>query len=220
MIDATGSMGDEIAYLQSELLDVMKKTKDIRPDFQFNYASVFYRDHTDSYLTKTKEFTTETAEIVNFVQSQRAGGGGNYPEAVDEALQKALELDWNKKAMTRLLFLILDAPPHHNTDVLNRLQDQIKTASALGIKIIPITASGINRHTEFLMKFMALATNGTYVFITDDSGIGNPHLKPIVVDYEVEYLNDLMLRLIENYTKTNPCMNSQQQDEKNAKYLS
>ena len=37
---------------------------------------------------------------------------------------------------------------------------------------------------------------GNYVFITNHSGIGNDHLEPTVGDYEVEFLNDLMVRLI------------------------
>ncbi|MCB0845041.1 MAG: hypothetical protein KDE26_17455, partial [Bacteroidetes bacterium] len=59
---------------------------------------------------------------------------------------------------------------------------------------------GVNKETEFLMRFFALATNGTYVFITDDSGIGNDHLEPTVGDFEVEYLNELIIRLVKEYS--------------------
>ena len=51
------------------------------------------------------------------------------------------------------------------------------------------------------MRFMAIYTNGTYVFITDDSGIGNAHLEPSVGEYQVEKLSDLMIRLIKKYTE-------------------
>lgn len=51
------------------------------------------------------------------------------------------------------------------------------------------------------MRFLAISTNGTYVFVTDDSGVGNPHLKPSVGQYEVEFLNDLMVRLINEYSE-------------------
>ena len=44
--------------------------------------------------------------------------------------------------------------------------------------------------------FLDVTTAGTYVFLTDDSGIGGPHLDATVGDYEVEYLNELMIRLI------------------------
>jgi hypothetical protein len=37
------------------------------------------------------------------------------------------------------------------------------------------------------------------VFITNDSGIGNDHLEPTVGEFKVEYLNDLMVRLINQY---------------------
>jgi len=48
---------------------------------------------------------------------------------------------------------------------------------------------------------MAIATNGTYVFVTDDSGIGNDHIEPTVGEYQVEFLNDLMVRLVTKYAK-------------------
>jgi len=111
------------------------------------------------------------------------------------------ELQWSSRAKARLLFLILDAPPHYNSDVVRSLQTSILKAAAKGIKIIPITASGIDKQTEFLMRFLAMSTHGTYVFITNDSGIGNDHLTATVGPYEVEHLNNLMVRLINQYAK-------------------
>lgn len=74
-------------------------------------------------------------------------------------------------------------------------------AAEKGIKIISVTASGIDKETEFLMRFISISTNGTYVFITDHSGIGESHLEPTVGQYQVEYLNDLMVRLINKYAQ-------------------
>ena len=42
----------------------------------------------------------------------------------------------------------------------------------------------------------SICTNGTYVFLTDDSGVGDSHLEPIVGDYEVELLHDIIVRII------------------------
>ena len=64
------------------------------------------------------------------------------------------------------------------------------------IKIIPVTASGIDKETEFLMRFFSVSTNGTYVFITNDSGIGNDHIEASVGEYEVENLNDLLVNML------------------------
>ena len=96
-------------------------------------------------------------------------------------------------------------PPHKDAETLMNLREQTRLAAEMGVKIIPVTASGINRQTEFLMKYMSILTNGTYVFITDHSGIGGSHLDPVVKDFEVEKLNDLMVRLISQYTKDNGC---------------
>lgn len=51
------------------------------------------------------------------------------------------------------------------------------------------------------MRFLASATGGTYVFLTDDSGIGNDHLEPAVGEYEVKPLNDLLVEVIRRYTE-------------------
>ena len=110
-------------------------------------------------------------------------------------------MQWSTKAVNRLLFLVLDAPPHQMPAQVNRLKDAIKTAQEKGIRIIPISASGINLETEFLLRFLSISTNSTYVFITNDSGIGNPHHVPTVGTYSVEFLNNLMVRLITKYGK-------------------
>ncbi|MNY15240.1 hypothetical protein D3C86_1484430 [compost metagenome] len=104
----------------------------------------------------------------------------------------------------KLMFMILDAPPHHDAARVKRIQRSVKEAAARGITLIPVVASGIDKNTEFLMRFMALGTNGTYVFLTDDSGIGNSHLKPTIGSYQVEYLNQLLNRLINKYAGLEP----------------
>ena len=68
-----------------------------------------------------------------------------------------------------------------------------------GIRIIPIAASGVDKDTEFFLRFAAIATDGTYVFITNDSGVGNEHIAATVGQYEVEKLNELIIRLINQY---------------------
>ncbi len=205
VVDATGSMGDEINYLKSEVKDVIEKSIKETGELNLRIGSVFYRDMNDQYLTKVSPLSKDLDRVYKFINDQKASGGGDYPEAVDAALEEALAQQWTDDAIARIIFLLLDAPPHEAAEVKTSIRDQIAEAAERGIKIIPVSASGINRETEFLLKFMSIATNGTYVFITDDSGIGNAHLDPLVDDYEVEKLNDLLIRLISNYTKSNGC---------------
>ncbi|MEY4934633.1 MAG: hypothetical protein RIS64_992 [Bacteroidota bacterium] len=205
VVDATGSMGDEIAYLQTELADVVTKVKQQHSNnLNIRLGSVFYRDKTDDYVTRPLPFTTDLNQMMSFLKQQSAGGGGDFPEAVDAALESALQQQWSENAIARILFLVLDAPPHQDEQgVVEKLQKYTRLAAKKGIKIIPIVASGIDKPTEFLMRFMAKATNGTYIFITDDSGIGNSHLKPTVGDYKIEQLNELMIRVLDKYLKNN-----------------
>jgi len=206
IVDATGSMGDEIKYLQSELLDVIDRIKNQNKTLNIQTGSVFYRDHTDAYLTKMSPMTSDVSKTSEFIKNQFAAGGGDGPEAVDEALWVTSEfLNWRNETRAKIAFLILDAPPHQNQSELDKIEKAVKLASKKGIRIIPIVGSGINKSTEYLMRSIALATNGTYTFLTDDSGIGNAHLKPTTDDYQVEKLNDLIVRLITQYTKVSEC---------------
>ena len=202
MVDATGSMSDELEFLKNDLTDVITKVKADNGNSAIYTATVFYRDHGDEYVTKRSDFSSSVEVTSKFIKEQYADGGGDYPEAVDEALQETIfDLQWSSNSKTRIAFLLLDAPPHENTQVKENLEKAVRASIEKGIKLIPIVASGIDKNTEFLMRYFAIATNGTYVFITDDSGIGNDHLEPTVGEYEVEFLNDLLVRLIDKYAK-------------------
>ena len=206
VVDATASMSDEIEYLQAELQDVITHVKDSLATSTINLGSVFYRDAGDEYVTRKTNFSAHIQQTVDFIRGQHAAGGGDTPEAVEQALAVAVEeLSWSAQAKARLLFLILDAPPHENPHVLASLQRSIRTAAAKGIRIIPIASSGMDKSTEYLMRAMALATNGTYVFLTDDSGVGDAHIKPTTDKFDVERLNTLLVKLIARYTYTTDC---------------
>lgn len=206
VVDATGSMGDEIQYLKTELMDVLSRVKHDNPDIQLNTGAVFYRDHGDAYLTQHHPLSNNLESIIQFIKEQNAAGGGDFPEAVDDALDVALNtLVWSDHSRARLLFLVLDAPPHQNPKVLKRMKSLVEKAAQMGVRIIPVTGSGINKDVEFLMRSMALATNGTYTFLTNHSGIGGKHIEPSTDSYSVEKLNDLLVRLINRYAAVLPC---------------
>lgn len=194
-IDATGSMGDEMNYLKSELVNIFYRLdKKIRSK---RLALTFYRDQGDEFVVRNFDFNTDITKMQHILKMQNADGGGDYEEAVEEALMASMEQDWQSN--TKLLFLLLDAPPHFTERNVEIIKSQIRKAQEKGIKIIPIVASDANKEVEFLMRYFSISTNGTYVFLTDDSGIGNDHLEPTASDYTVEKLNDLIVRLIEKY---------------------
>ena len=125
---------------------------------------------------------------------------------VDRALEEAVyRQPWSPSAAARICFLVLDASPHDRPDVVASLQKSIREAARLGIRIVPVAASGIQKDTEFLLKFFGLATNGTYTFLTDHSGIGNKHLEPTTDEYKVEAVNDMLVRIITEYSNIESC---------------
>src|SRR5258708_7458084 len=60
VLDTTGSMGDELAYLQGEF-DAIATTVHARfPNMTPRYSLVLYRDKGDEYVTRPFAFTTDT----------------------------------------------------------------------------------------------------------------------------------------------------------------
>ena len=199
VIDTTGSMGDELAYLQKELEDVIAQVVDHNSeDLQIRLSLNFYRDHGDLYVVRSNPFTTNISEAIEALLDESANGGGDYPEAVEDAMDDALfNHSWSDDAVARMLFLVLDAPPHQNEATVEMLSATLEEAARLGVRVFPLAASGVDKNTEALLRLMQVATGGSYLFLTDDSGIGNSHLEPTIGDHEVELLRDLLVRLID-----------------------
>lgn len=206
IFDATGSMGDELRYLQAEMKDVIARATDATGGLAIRTGAVVYRDHQDDYLTRISRLTGDLSVTQAFIDKQEAGGGGDYEEAVPEALMAALNsAGWDTEARARVAFLILDAPCHQDSATLALLHDQILNAAAQGIRLVPVVCSGIAESGEYLLRAMALVTNGTSFFLTDDSGIGNTHLCPTTDSLAVEHLNDMLVRTIVEFSYMPEC---------------
>ena len=206
VFDATGSMGDELLYLQAEMKDVISRATEATGGLAIRTGAVVYRDHNDEYLTRISRLTNNIKETQSFIDKQQANGGGDYPEAVPEALMAAMNsAGWDPLARARIAFLILDAPCHQDSATIALLHEQILNAAALGVRIVPVVCSGLGESGELLLRSMALATNGTSFFLTDDSGIGHSHLKPTTDSLKVEHLNDMLVRTIVEFSSMPSC---------------
>lgn len=199
VIDTTGSMGDELSYLKSEIDNVISRVQATLTNTSIRLALLFYRDIGDKYVTLYSDFTTNIQAQKEYLARQSAAGGGDFEEAVDIALNEAVSKEWGDENSTKLLIHVCDAPPHYTQINMNRYFDAIYQASKKGIKMIPVASSGIDKYTEYLLRNEAMMTGGTYVFLTDDSGIGNDHLEASVGETVVEFLNLLLVRVITEY---------------------
>jgi hypothetical protein len=159
------------------------------------YGLVVYRDEGDTFVTRSFDFADAATFKANLAQ-QSSDGGGDYPEAVEQALAAARALSWRTGNVARLAFLIGDAPPHDDNAAAFIIQ--VNLARAGGIRLYPVGASGVGDVAEYLFRLAAQSTLGRYLWLTDDSGIGGGHAEPHIPCYQVELLSKLMVRMIES----------------------
>lgn len=194
VVDCTGSMRDELEYLKVEIKSISEAVARRFPKVRQRYALVVYRDRGDQYVTRVYDFTDSLSTFRRKLGSQSADGGGDYPEAVDEALAKAARLSWDAGNAARIVFHVADAPPH--TDRAERALRAVDDLRAHGVAIYPVASSGVADEAEFVMRTEALLTGSRYLFLTDDSGVGHSHAKPHFPRYHVQRLDRLMIRMI------------------------
>lgn len=202
VVDTTGSMQDELDFLKAELINVIDRVRRDNANIPTRLSVNVYRDEGDEYVIRSTPFDSNYQNAQRFLDKQTASGGGDYEEAVEQALNDALfKHEWNMEARARLLFLVLDAPPHNTPAIAAQMHRLTAAAAAMGVRIIPVASSGVDKDTEFLLRSLAAASGGTYVFLTDDSGVGEAHLEPTIGPYDVEQLNNLLARLIDGYLR-------------------
>ena len=193
ILDTTGSMGDEIMYLQKDFSAIAEEVAGENVYFSMN----FYRDEGDDYVTRLNPFTTDIKDMQQKLNKESADGGGDFPEAVAQVLDETITNgSWSEQA-NKIAFLIFDAPPHDDSRCMQQTAAAAASAAEQGIHVVPVIASNSERTTELFGRALAIMTNSNYVFLTDDSGVGGSHLEPIIGDYEVELLHDIIVRNIQ-----------------------
>ncbi len=196
VLDVTGSMGDEHRYLTDEFENIVAQARRRYPRADLRFALVAYRDHGDEFVVRRWDFTRSEREMRQRLEQLSAGGGGDMPEAVDEALDAMLDLDWRTGTAARIAFLVADAPPH--AERMDETLQAVREARARGLRLYPLAASGVDASAEHLMRTAAVLTQGRYLWLTDDSGVGNAHAEPNVPCYDVQTVDKLVARVIES----------------------
>ncbi|GAC1375459.1 MAG: hypothetical protein NVSMB47_21570 [Polyangiales bacterium] len=203
VLDTTGSMGDEIGYLQRELVGVMQRVKKEQATRRVRLGLVLYKDRGDEYVSKPFPFTEDLQTFLGELNQASAMGGGDMPESVNVALSDTIHsLQWAGDETGRLAILVADAPPHYYADEQYTYRDAASDLSARGIKLVTLGASGIDKTTEYVFREMSAFTGGRYVFLTDDSGVGDSHLVPDITGYQVEHLDRILVRVIRDEARS------------------
>ena len=160
VVDVTGSMGSFITDAKKNVKDILKAVK--HDGIELRVSIVKYRDHCDSYVTKKLSFTTDMDKINKFINGFSAGGGGDWPEAVFDALQDCVENEFTDNS-TRMAILVADAPPHvcKEEDDGNYKckcgKSFFDTTGKIEAKAMPVYSISIDRNTETTRTFKAIS---------------------------------------------------------------
>ena len=169
VVDTTSSMDDEVARLRATLQAFVASLRShpLRP--LVRVGGVAYRDVGDRYVTAPFEFTSDLAAVQRRIDTLDTAGGGDTPEAVQEALDVAVNrLAWGGEGTVRVLFLVGDAPPHFERGVPYTVT--MRAALARGITIFPVACSDMDDTGEFVWRQLAAVTLGQFLFVSYGGG--------------------------------------------------
>jgi Mg-chelatase subunit ChlD len=203
VIDATGSMGDEIIRLKSSFDSVASRITALEGQPDLRLAMTVFRDEGDAFVTQSTDFTSDVAAFRGALAKVQAGGGGDVPEAVDEALDDALaKASWRPAGdATQLVFLVGDAGPHVERQVRRGYNETAIDAANRGIKIFPVASSNSDDLAESVFRQIALTTGARFVFLSyGANGAGGTatggQTDISKADYQELALDDLIVRLV------------------------
>ena len=214
MMDISGSMSDEMAYLRSEMSSIVERVSAHFPEKKLRVGVVYFQGHGDANTISYTSLTDNLDALEAFIHGRASGGGAD--EAIDLALLTAVDnFDWSPGS-TRIAFLMGDEELD-NVEVNRARQRQYtKKCAEKGIKLVPIGCSGMPKSLEYVFRAMAIATGGTYLALTDDSGVGGTHVRPTTNKIDVQSLNQLIFDVILRYSTFVTCDGTQLADaEKN-----
>jgi hypothetical protein len=111
VMDTTGSMRNELADVQANLLGVIRVLHRLAPSLRVGFVA--FKDFGAAYVTRSFPLSPmsedNVARVVRFVGEMSAEGGGDDPEPIDEALVVAQAMDWRADAQGQIV-VIGDAP--------------------------------------------------------------------------------------------------------------
>jgi hypothetical protein len=201
LIDATGSMADEINQLKENIRSISAQIDALPSQPDVRFGMVAYRDRGDDYIARAFDFTPDIEEFADGLAGVYADGGGDYPEDLNEALSRAIhEPEWRVEETVSLIFLVADAPPHLDYGQQNHYAYEVLEAAKRGIKVFPIASSGLDSQGEYIFRQLAQVSGGRFIFLTyGPSGPGSTGTETDfqVSDYTVSSLDSLVVKIVE-----------------------
>jgi hypothetical protein len=110
VVDSTDSMQFVTDSVKSRLLKLIASLQKMVPTTRIGIIA--YRDKGEEYVTRWVDLSFSTSKLQDFVSNLRSGGGGDWPEALYEGLEAAVnDLKWRKNSK-RVIVILAGSPPH------------------------------------------------------------------------------------------------------------
>jgi hypothetical protein len=208
LVDATGSMEDEINQLKDNILSISAQIEALPTNPDVRFGLVYYRDRGDEYVTRVSDFTPNVQDFQRDLSAVRADGGNDTPESLNEALHRAIsDTNWRVDDTVSIIFLVADAPPHLDYSQDYDYAEEMMYAAELGIKVFPIGSrldgeDYYQQQAEYIFRQIAQFTGGNFIFLTYEDtpqSSGEPGTEYNVPEerYTVEDLDALVVRLVQ-----------------------
>src|SRR3954468_5502914 len=210
VLDTTGSMGGLIKGAKQKIWSIANEMISAQPTPELKLGLIGYRDRGDEYIVKSFSLTDDIDAIYGHLREFQAGGGGDAPESVNEALAEAIhKMPWSSdNKVLKIIFLVGDAPPHMDYPNGPKYPELCREAAKKDL-IINTIQCGEMAETKPIWQEIAKMSEGSYVGISQS---GNVAVISTPMDKELSRLNGRIGATLIPYG------DSKQQAEVHAKY--
>jgi hypothetical protein len=127
-------------------------------------ALIGYRDRGDAYVTRRFDLTDDIDTVFKNLTDFQADGGGDTPESVNQAMDEAVnKIAWSaSRDVTKLIFLVGDAPPHMDYADDVKYTDTCTAAVKKDLRINTVQCGNIGE-TKPIWQEIAKRAEGEFV---------------------------------------------------------
>lgn len=184
VLDTTGSMGGLIDGAKQKIWSIVNDVLKSPNPPSVRVGLVAYRDHGDDYVTHITPLTSDLDGIYTKLMACQAGGGGDGPEDVRQALSDGVrKAGWSPSGprTAQVLFLVGDAPPH---DDYKQEPDTLATTALAVSKGLVVNAIECGDALDTRASWQAIARRGEGAFFAiEESGgvqvVPTPYDEPL-----------------------------------------
>jgi len=172
VLDTTGSMNLLLAGAKQKIWTIARQVAAGKPSPAIRISLIGYRDRGDQYVTKVFDLSDDLDAVYGHLMEFQAGGGGDTPESVNQALNEAVtKVSWSKDpGALKVIFLVGDAPPHMDYSDDVKYPETLRLAKQAGIVIIAIQC-GNYPPTTASWTDIATSSGGGFVQLDQSGGM-------------------------------------------------